>query len=63
MAYPPAQRALELLGIGGHRAFGTAHMPGHWPRRYGTVKFQPPEDWVGQLLYPFRRRRESTPYG
>ncbi len=45
------------------RAFGTAHMPGHWPRRYGTVKFQPPEDWVGQLLYPFRRRRESTPYG
>jgi sterol desaturase/sphingolipid hydroxylase (fatty acid hydroxylase superfamily) len=45
------------------RAFGTAHMPGHWPRRYGTVKFQPPEDWLGQLAYPFRRRRESTPYG
>ena len=45
------------------RIFGTAHLPDHWPRRYGTVKFQPPEDYLGQLLYPFRRRRDSTPYG
>ena len=45
------------------RLFGTAHLPDHWPQRYGTVKFQPPEDYLGQLLYPFRRRRDSTPYG
>jgi sterol desaturase/sphingolipid hydroxylase (fatty acid hydroxylase superfamily) len=44
------------------RLFGTAHLPGHWPRNYGTVKFQPPETYLGQLAYPFRRRRE-TPYG
>jgi sterol desaturase/sphingolipid hydroxylase (fatty acid hydroxylase superfamily) len=43
--------------------FGTAHMPGHWPKKYGTVKFQPPETWLGQLAYPFRRRRNATPYG
>jgi sterol desaturase/sphingolipid hydroxylase (fatty acid hydroxylase superfamily) len=43
--------------------FGTAHQPGYWPRRYGTVKFQPPEDYLGQLLYPFRSRRNGTPYG
>jgi sterol desaturase/sphingolipid hydroxylase (fatty acid hydroxylase superfamily) len=43
--------------------FGTLHLPDHWPRRYGTVKFQPPEDYLGQLAYPFRRRREATPYG
>jgi sterol desaturase/sphingolipid hydroxylase (fatty acid hydroxylase superfamily) len=42
--------------------FGTAHMPRHWPKHYGTVKFQPPETWVGQLVYPFKRKRE-TPYG
>ena len=43
--------------------FGTAHQPGHWPRSYGTVKFQPPETYVGQLMYPFRRRGATTPYG
>jgi sterol desaturase/sphingolipid hydroxylase (fatty acid hydroxylase superfamily) len=43
--------------------FGTAHQPGHWPRNYGTVEFQPPEDYLGQLLYPFRRRGARTPYG
>jgi sterol desaturase/sphingolipid hydroxylase (fatty acid hydroxylase superfamily) len=42
--------------------FGTAHQPSYWPKRYGTVKFQPPESWLGQLAYPFKRRRE-TPYG
>ena len=44
------------------RLFGTAHMPDHWPKNYGTVKFQPPESYLGQLFYPFRRKRE-TPYG
>jgi sterol desaturase/sphingolipid hydroxylase (fatty acid hydroxylase superfamily) len=44
-------------------AFGTAQQPDHWPRNYGTVKFQPPEDYLGQLLYPFRRHGERTPYG
>jgi sterol desaturase/sphingolipid hydroxylase (fatty acid hydroxylase superfamily) len=43
--------------------FRTAHQPGRWPQRYGTVKFQPPESYVGQLLYPFRRRGRPTPYG
>ena len=42
--------------------FGTAHMPGHWPKRYGTTKFQPPETYLGQLAYPFQRH-EETPYG
>lgn len=43
--------------------FGTAHQPGHWPKNYGTVKFQPPESYLGQLAYPFRRCGASTPYG
>jgi sterol desaturase/sphingolipid hydroxylase (fatty acid hydroxylase superfamily) len=43
--------------------FGTAHQPEHWPKRYGTVKFQPPETYLGQLAYPFRKRDETTPYG
>jgi sterol desaturase/sphingolipid hydroxylase (fatty acid hydroxylase superfamily) len=43
--------------------FGTAHQPEHWPKNYGTVKFQPPETYLGQLLYPFRRKGEATPYG
>jgi sterol desaturase/sphingolipid hydroxylase (fatty acid hydroxylase superfamily) len=43
--------------------FRTAHQPAHWPKRYGTVNFQPPEDYAGQLLYPFRRRGKATPYG
>ena len=43
--------------------FGSAHLPDYWPKRYGTVKFQPPETWTGQLLYPFRRHRGGTPYG
>ncbi len=45
------------------RLFGTAHLPDRWPRNYGTVKFHPPEGWLGQLLYPFRRHGEATPYG
>jgi len=43
--------------------FGTAYQPGHWPARYGTVNFQPPEDYLGQLLYPLRRHGKRTPYG
>jgi sterol desaturase/sphingolipid hydroxylase (fatty acid hydroxylase superfamily) len=41
--------------------FGTAHQPQHWPRNYGTVNSQPPETYLGQLAYPFRRR--TLPYG
>jgi len=43
--------------------FGTAHQPDYWPKRYGTVKFQPPESYLGQLAYPFRRKGRGTPYG
>lgn len=43
--------------------FGTAHQPAQWPKNYGTVKFQPPETWMGQLMYPFRRHGVRTPYG
>jgi sterol desaturase/sphingolipid hydroxylase (fatty acid hydroxylase superfamily) len=43
--------------------FGTAHLPRHWPKNYGTVKFQPPESYLGQLAYPFRRHGARTPYG
>jgi sterol desaturase/sphingolipid hydroxylase (fatty acid hydroxylase superfamily) len=43
--------------------FRTAHQPDYWPKSYGTVKFQPPETYLGQLAYPFRRRGHSTPYG
>jgi sterol desaturase/sphingolipid hydroxylase (fatty acid hydroxylase superfamily) len=42
--------------------FRTAHLPDYWPKRYGTTKFQPPETYLGQLAYPFRRH-EETPYG
>lgn len=42
--------------------FRTAHMPPYWPKKYGTVKFQPPETWTGQFVYPFKRKKE-TPYG
>ena len=42
--------------------FGTAHLPDHWPKKYGTVKFRPPESYLGQLAYPFTRKRD-TPYG
>jgi sterol desaturase/sphingolipid hydroxylase (fatty acid hydroxylase superfamily) len=43
--------------------FGTAHLPHHWPENYGTAKFQPPEGYLAQLAYPFRRRGKVTPYG
>lgn len=42
--------------------FRTAHLPSYWPKRYGTTKFQPPETYLGQLAYPFRKH-EETPYG
>jgi sterol desaturase/sphingolipid hydroxylase (fatty acid hydroxylase superfamily) len=42
--------------------FRTAHLPDYWPKRYGTVKFQPPETWIGQFVYPFRKKQE-TPSG
>ena len=43
--------------------FRTAHQPDHWPQRYGTVNFQPPETYLGQLAYPFKRKGKATPYG
>lgn len=43
--------------------FRTVHLPAHWPRRYGTVNFQPPQGYLGQLAYPFWRRNRRTPYG
>lgn len=39
------------------RLFGTAHLPGRWPSRYGTIGDEVPEGWAAQLAYPFRRRR------
>jgi sterol desaturase/sphingolipid hydroxylase (fatty acid hydroxylase superfamily) len=43
--------------------FRTVHLPDHWPQNYGTAKFQPPEGYLAQLAYPFRRRGGTTPYG
>ncbi len=36
------------------RIFGTAHMPGRWPREYGIAGNPVPEGWGAQLVYPFR---------
>lgn len=41
------------------RLFGTAHLPGRWPARYGTVGDEVPEGWAAQLAYPFKRRIEN----
>lgn len=43
--------------------FGTAYQPNHWPKNYGTTMFQPPESYLGQLVYPFVRKGRETPYG
>lgn len=43
--------------------FGTAYLPAHMPKNYGTTKFQPPETYLGQLAYPFQKHEEETPYG
>ncbi len=37
------------------RLFGTAHLPHHWPRHYGTTGEPLPEGCLAQLAYPFRR--------
>lgn len=34
--------------------FGTAHRPATWPSRYGVIGSQPPDDYLGQLTFPFR---------
>jgi sterol desaturase/sphingolipid hydroxylase (fatty acid hydroxylase superfamily) len=34
--------------------FGTVYLPNAWPARYGVDHFQPPESYLGQLVYPFR---------
>ena len=51
-----------LIGDAVIRPF-RAHQPDHWPKNYGTVKFQPPETYLGQLFYLFRRKGKATPYG
>ncbi|GAA4029178.1 sterol desaturase family protein [Actimicrobium antarcticum] len=38
--------------------FRTVHLPHYWPRRYGVDHVQPPESYLGQLVYPFRSRAE-----
>ena len=43
--------------------FRTAHLTDHWPKNYGMVSFKPPETYLGQLCYPFRRKVKETPYG
>lgn len=37
------------------RLFGTAHLPGRWPERYGIEGDPVPEGWLAQLVYPARR--------
>ena len=39
------------------KLFGTAHLPAHWPRRYGLAGAPLPEGYLAQLLHPFRRQR------
>lgn len=34
--------------------FGTVHLPHGWPKHYGVEHFQPPETYLGQLVYPLR---------
>jgi len=37
--------------------FGTAYLPDRWPSAYGlTAAPRPPRGYLGQLLWPFRRR-------
>lgn len=57
-----AYAALALL-LAQFAFIGHAHLPDHWPQKYGTTHFQPPESYLGQLAYPFRRRGKATPYG
>ncbi len=40
--------------------FKTAHMPAHLPTRYGTTaETKVPEGFIGQLLYPLKRRKRK----
>jgi sterol desaturase/sphingolipid hydroxylase (fatty acid hydroxylase superfamily) len=40
--------------------FKTAHMPVHLPTRYGTTaETKVPEGFIGQLTYPFKRRKRK----
>jgi sterol desaturase/sphingolipid hydroxylase (fatty acid hydroxylase superfamily) len=36
--------------------FGTAYRPDRWPSRYGVIDGKPPDEYLGQLAYPFRSR-------
>ncbi|MBI3132773.1 MAG: sterol desaturase family protein [Acidobacteria bacterium] len=35
--------------------FGTAHLPGHWPKALGVVGETLPKTYLGQQAWPFRR--------
>lgn len=39
------------------RLFGTAHLPGHWPKELGVVGETLPQTYLGQQAWPFRRSR------
>lgn len=40
--------------------FKTAHMPAHLPTRYGTTSdTKVPEGFIGQLIYPLKRRKRK----
>lgn len=40
------------------KLLGTFHLPAEaWPDRYGIEGSPVPEGYVGQLVFPFRRRR------
>ncbi|MEB0134718.1 sterol desaturase family protein [Actimicrobium sp. CCC2.4] len=41
--------------------FGTVHLPQGWPKHYWVAHFQPPETYLGQLVYPFRSPGSTPP--
>jgi sterol desaturase/sphingolipid hydroxylase (fatty acid hydroxylase superfamily) len=38
------------------KAFGTAHMPGYWPKALGVAGETLPDTYLGQMAYPFKRK-------
>src|SRR6185437_609525 len=40
--------------------FGTAYLPRWQPSTYGLYQEQAPRSFFGQLLYPFRRKRQES---
>ncbi|MEM7384695.1 MAG: sterol desaturase family protein, partial [Verrucomicrobiota bacterium] len=44
------------------RIFGTHHLPGdRWPEGYGIGGHPVPRGYLGQMLYPFRRKKPENP--